>query len=187
MKALGDSLVKTLKSIDAADEHQLFIESQENMDRAGLSLPAFDYGLNDPLKLAPSHTYNLIDSIINEGNADEILIMDKKSKKTHVLQAFSALDAQGWIKEMKAVYEARLSFGRRATAPPVSMRIEYWRVMNLANRSFLSEGERPSILLLLRFPRSRIRWLNLATCFIERRRSRKLNRKLSAARKRMWE
>jgi hypothetical protein len=59
---------------------------------------------------------------VNEGNADEILIMDRKSKKTHVFQTSNALDAQEWIEDMKSVFDGRSSLGRRATAPPTAMR-----------------------------------------------------------------
>lgn len=50
--------------------------------------------------------------IVNEGDADEFIIMDRKTKKTHVFKAASALEAQDWIKEIKTV------IGEMSTALP---------------------------------------------------------------------
>jgi hypothetical protein len=54
-------------------------------------------------KVAPLHTYYLREFTVSGGNADEILIMERKSKKTHVFKTSNALDAQEWISAMKSV------------------------------------------------------------------------------------
>jgi hypothetical protein len=61
---------------------------------------------------------------VNGGTADEILIMDSKSKKTHVFKASNALDAQEWISAMKGVVGGGSRVLEKSATAPAAVKRE---------------------------------------------------------------